>query len=129
MAKDRLTGKLAVILYSDIAGSMQMVQRDEHLAHQRIQGTFQRFPESISTYSSKVLELRGDALLAEFGRPSDVVAATLEAMPTPCHYILFTPVKEFRFAIGASPTEGFRNVRSEVANQWGYNSLLVSQQW
>ncbi len=54
-----------------------MVQKDEHLAHERIQDTFRRFGETINNYSGHVLELRGDALLAEFERPSDAVAATL----------------------------------------------------
>ena len=77
MAKDRLSGKLAVILHADIAGSTQMVQQDEHVAHQRIQETFHRFSATINQYSGKVLELRGDALLAEFELPSDAVSAAL----------------------------------------------------
>ena len=77
MAKDRLSGKLAVILHADIAGSTQMVQQDEHLAHDRIQETFRQFSETIKEYSGLVLELRGDALLAEFERPSDAVSASL----------------------------------------------------
>ena len=77
MVKDRLSGKLAVILHADIAGSTQMVQQDEHLAHERIQDTFHRFSATINKYAGKVLELRGDALLAEFERPSDAVSAAL----------------------------------------------------
>ncbi len=77
MAKDPLPGKLAVILHADVAGSTQMVQQDEHLAHERIQTAFHRISETIKEYSGRVLELRGDALLAEFERPSDAVAATL----------------------------------------------------
>jgi len=77
MAKDRLSGKLAVILHADVAGSTALVQQDEHLAHERIQNTFHRFSTTIKEYSGQVLELRGDALLAEFERPSDAVSATL----------------------------------------------------
>lgn len=76
MAKDRLSGKLAIILHADIAGSTKMVQQDEHLAHERIQETFRRFSATIKEYSGLVLELRGDALLAEFERPSDAVLAS-----------------------------------------------------
>jgi formylglycine-generating enzyme required for sulfatase activity len=50
---------------------------DEHLAHDRIQDTFRRFDEIINKYSGRVLESRGDAILAEFERPSDAVTATL----------------------------------------------------
>jgi len=46
MAKDRLSGKLAVILHADIAGSTALVQQDKQLAHERIQDTFQRFSDS-----------------------------------------------------------------------------------
>jgi len=77
MAKDRLSGKFAVILHADIAGSTQLVQQNEHLAHERIQDTFHRFSELINKYQGHVRELRGDALLAEFERPSDAVSAAL----------------------------------------------------
>lgn len=87
MVKDRLAGKLAVILHADIAGSTQMVQLDEHLAHERIQDTFSRFSATIKEYSGKVLELRGDALLAEFERPSDAVSATLGFQSSQFEYL------------------------------------------
>jgi len=77
MAKDRLSGKLAVILHADIVGSTSMVQQDEQKAHQRIQDSFGRFGDTISTYHGQVRELRGDALLAEFDRASDAVCAAL----------------------------------------------------
>jgi adenylate cyclase len=77
MAKDRLSGKLAVILHADVAGSTQLVQQDEHLAHERIHDSFRRFSDIIEKYLGKVLELRGDALLAEFERPSDAVSAAI----------------------------------------------------
>ncbi|MCP4431914.1 MAG: adenylate/guanylate cyclase domain-containing protein, partial [Gammaproteobacteria bacterium] len=77
MAKDRLSGKLAVILHADVASSTALVQKDEQLAHERIQDAFRRFGQAIEKYQGRVLELRGDALLAEFERPSDAVTATL----------------------------------------------------
>jgi LysR family glycine cleavage system transcriptional activator len=77
MAKDHLSGKLAVILHADIAGSTQLVQQDEQLAHERIQDAFQRFSDTIGKYHGPVQELRGDALLAEFERASDAVTAAL----------------------------------------------------
>ena len=77
MAKDRLSGKLAVILHADVAGSTAMVQQDKELAHERIQDTFLRFSTTIEKYQGHVIELRGDALLAEFERASDAVSAAL----------------------------------------------------
>ena len=77
MAKDHLSGKLAVILHADVAGSTELVQQNEQVAHERIQDAFRRFSDTIQSYQGHVLELRGDALLAEFERPSDAVTATL----------------------------------------------------
>jgi adenylate cyclase len=77
MAESRRSGKLAVILHADVAGSTMLVQQDEHLAHERIQDTFRRFGNTISKYHGQVRELRGDALLAEFERASDAVTAAL----------------------------------------------------
>jgi class 3 adenylate cyclase len=77
MAKDRLSGKLAVILHADVAGSTALVQKDEQLAHERIQDAFRRFSDTIGKYHGRVQELRGDALLAEFERASDAVTAAL----------------------------------------------------
>jgi len=77
MAKDNLSSKLAVILHADIAGSTVLVQQDERLTHERIQDAFRRFSETIEKYQGHVRELRGDALLADFERPSDAVTAAL----------------------------------------------------
>lgn len=77
MPQGHRSGKLAVILHADIAGSTSLVQRDEHLAHERIQDAFRRFREAITQYQGRVRELRGDALLAEFERASDAVTAAL----------------------------------------------------
>jgi adenylate cyclase len=77
MVKDRLSGTLAVILHADVAGSTQLVQQDEQLAHERIQDAFHRFRNTIGKYHGRVQELRGDALLAEFERASDAVTAAI----------------------------------------------------
>jgi len=77
MIKDRLSGTLAVILHADVAGSTALVQQDKELAHERIQEGFRRFNDTIEKYQGRVLELRGDALLAEFERTSDAVTAAL----------------------------------------------------
>jgi adenylate cyclase len=77
MAMDRLSGKLAVILHADVAGSTRLVQQDEQLAHERIQDAFRCFSQVVDKYRGQVLEFRGDALLAEFDRPSDAVTAAL----------------------------------------------------
>ena len=77
MAMSPLSGRLAVILHADVAGSTQLVQQDELIAHERIQDAFRRFSNSIEKYMGRVLELRGDALLAEFDRASDAVTAAL----------------------------------------------------
>ena len=77
MGSDRLPDRLAVIVHADVVGSTQLVQQDEHLAHERIQNSFHCFSDFIGMYRGKTLELRGDALLAEFDLPSDAVSATI----------------------------------------------------
>ena len=77
MARDRLSGKLAVILHADVASSTALVQQDKELAHQRIQEAFRRFGDTIEKYRGHVLELRGDALLSEFENATDAVSAAL----------------------------------------------------
>jgi adenylate cyclase len=77
MAKDPLSRKLAVILHADVVGSTSLVQKNETLAHERIQTAFHQFSETIKSYGGITRELRGDALVAEFDRASDAVAAAL----------------------------------------------------
>lgn len=69
--------RLAVILHADVVGSTALVQRDESLAHNRMQDAFRRFANTIASHQGEVRELRGDALLAEFKRTSDAVTAAL----------------------------------------------------
>jgi adenylate cyclase len=78
MEKDRLSRKLAVILHADVVDSTALVRMDETLAHQRIQDTFQRFSKTIKRHEGVAHEIRGDALVAEFARASDGVAASIE---------------------------------------------------
>jgi len=77
MGKDHLSRKLAVLLHADVVGSTSLVQKNETLAHERIQDTFRRFSETISSYGGVALEIRGDALVAEFAKVSDAVSASL----------------------------------------------------
>lgn len=77
MAKGHLSRKLAVILHADVVGSTTLVQKDEQIAHQRIQAAFRGFARSVEAYGGNVTELRGDAFLAEFARGSDAVLAAL----------------------------------------------------
>ena len=69
--------KLAVILHADVVGSTTLVQKDESLAHARIQAAFQRLANATEAYGGVAHEIRGDALVAEFSRASDAVCAAL----------------------------------------------------
>ena len=77
VARERHTRKLAVIVHADIVDSTALVQQDEAVAHERFQDAFQRFSRIIGNYRGITRELRGDALVAEYERASDAVAATL----------------------------------------------------
>jgi adenylate cyclase len=69
--------KLAVILHADVSGSTDLLHRHEVLAHTRIKDSFKRLGTVVSSYHGQVCELRGDAMVAQFGRASDAVAAAL----------------------------------------------------
>jgi len=69
--------KLAALLHADVIGSTSLVQKNETLAHERIQDTFRRFSKTISHHGGIAHEIRGDALVAEFARASDAVSASL----------------------------------------------------
>ncbi len=77
MAKRRLSRKLAVILHADVVGSTALVQKNETLAHERIQSAFNKLAETITSYGGVAREIRGDALVAEFDRASDAVSAAI----------------------------------------------------
>ena len=77
MEKALLSRKLAVILHADVVGSTALVQKNETLAHERIQSAFNHFSEAITSYGGIAREIRGDALVAEFDRASDAVTAAL----------------------------------------------------
>jgi len=77
MGKGHLSRKLAVILHADVVGSTVLVQKNESLAHERIQVAFNSFSETIAAYGGKAHEIRGDALVAEFNRASDAVSAAI----------------------------------------------------
>jgi len=82
MEKDQLSRKLIVILHADVVGSTALVQKNETLAHERIQDTFRRFSQTISYHDGIAHEIRGDALVAEFGKASDAVSASLAFQAT-----------------------------------------------
>lgn len=69
--------KLAVILHADVSDSTALVRLNETLAHERIQSTFRRLSGTISQYNGATCEIRGDALVAEFGRASDAISASM----------------------------------------------------
>ncbi len=71
-----LTRKLAVILHADVVGSTSLVQIDETLAHERIHDTFVKLSKVISDHGGVAHEIRGDALVAEFDKPSDALLAS-----------------------------------------------------
>ncbi|MFZ9037160.1 MAG: hypothetical protein ACO3DT_03745 [Gammaproteobacteria bacterium] len=75
MNKVPLNRKLAVILHADVVGSTALVQRNETLAHQRMQAAFHYFSMTIASFGGNTREIHGDALVAEFERASDAVAA------------------------------------------------------
>ncbi len=55
---ERPSRELVVILHADVVSSTALVQRDEALAHQRIQDGFLRLSNTIEAYGGNAHELR-----------------------------------------------------------------------
>lgn len=73
-----LKRKLAVILHADVVDSTRLVQNNDVEAHKTIQTTFGELEYFVDNHDGITHERRGDALVAEFSRASDAVAAALE---------------------------------------------------
>lgn len=58
--------------------STTLVQLNETLAHERIRDTLVKLSEIISDYGGAAREVRGDALVAEFDKPSDALLASTQ---------------------------------------------------
>jgi adenylate cyclase len=71
------TRKLAVLLHADIVGSTRLVRLNETIAHERFRNSFKKLSEVIQQHDGITHEIRGDALVAEFSKASDAVAAAL----------------------------------------------------
>jgi len=69
--------KLAVLLHADVVGSTNLVKINAEISHVRIQECFKRSAKIISACKGKTVELRGDAIIAEFQRASDALLASL----------------------------------------------------
>ena len=65
------------MLHADIAGSTALVLRHETRAHDAMQRVFTRLAAALENYGGRVLETRGDALVAEFSGASDAIIAAL----------------------------------------------------
>lgn len=78
MVDQELPRKLAVLLHADVVASTQLVRLNEAVAHHRILDVFNRLSDAIAEYGGTTHEIRGDALIAEFGKASDAVGASLE---------------------------------------------------
>jgi class 3 adenylate cyclase/mono/diheme cytochrome c family protein len=88
--------ELAVIFHADICDSTGLVQQNEILAHTRIKESFRRLGAVVSSYHGQVCELRGDAMVARFGRASDAVVAAMAFQEQQSTHIA-------RFADGMAP--------------------------
>ena len=69
--------KLVVILHADVVRAATLVQRDEALAHARIQDACRRVSLTIEAYNGVTHEQRGDALVAEFARASAMASTDI----------------------------------------------------
>jgi adenylate cyclase len=100
------------MLHADVFGSTALVQRNEMLAHERMQDLFRRLSGFVRKNRGIVRETRGDALVAEFQRASDAVGAACAFQHENASFNKrlqddIAPVARIGIAIGESlPTRG-----------------------
>lgn len=88
--------RVAVILHADIIGSTALVQQDAITAHRRFQEAFKLLEDTIGNYGGITHERRGDALVAEFTRAPEAVAAALAFQIDHEKKVLASPDNEIR---------------------------------
>lgn len=74
--------RLAAILFADVVGYCAMVQRDEVGAVQTVKGHISAFEPHLALHHGRLVEKRGDGLLAEFASVVEAVACAVELQKT-----------------------------------------------
>jgi adenylate cyclase len=70
---DRLTRKLAAILYADIVGFSRLSNEDEEGTYRRLRSHLDFFAETVQSHNGSVVNTAGDAVLAEFPTASEAL--------------------------------------------------------
>ena len=76
---ERLTRKLAAILYADVAGYSRLTGEDEEGTHRRLRAYLDLLSECIESHGGKVVHYAGDAVLADFGTVTDALTCAARA--------------------------------------------------
>lgn len=72
---DRLTRKLAAILYADVAGYSRLTGEDEEGTHRRLSDYLDVISGTIDQHQGKVVHYAGDAVLADFGTVTEALTS------------------------------------------------------
>jgi len=78
MAEERVTRKLAAILYTDVAGYSRLTGQDEEGTHRILSTYLDAITSLIEGHGGRVLHYAGDAVLAEFASVIVAMACALE---------------------------------------------------
>lgn len=74
--------ELAAIMHADVVGSTRLIKQDHPLALSLMQSAFERLAATVKQRGGLVCEIRGDAVVARFSRPSDAVFAACSFQAT-----------------------------------------------
>lgn len=74
---DRLTRKLAAILYADVAGYSALTGEDEEGTHRRLSSCLDLISDSIRAHNGNVVHYAGDAVLADFVTVTDALTCAV----------------------------------------------------
>ncbi|MFQ5937416.1 MAG: tetratricopeptide repeat protein [Acidiferrobacterales bacterium] len=80
MESERLSRKLAAILYADVAGYSRLTGEDEEGTHRRLSEYLNLVSAAVEEHHGKVVHYAGDAVLADFNTVTDALgcAATIQ---------------------------------------------------
>ena len=75
MGSDRLSRKLAAILYADVAGYSKLTGEDEEGTHRRLRELLDLVSETVRSHGGSVVHYAGDAVLADFPTVTEALAS------------------------------------------------------
>ena len=103
--------RLAAILFADVQGYSRLMGEDEEAAHRKTAAFIEIFRKQVKGYSGRIVQTRGDGVLAEFNSALNAVRFAVDIQKAVLEKNLDTPIDrrvEFRVGINLGDVIGGR---------------------